>query len=644
MNPSPSDAETSRLTTPDAPPPFNNPAADTILRSSDGVDFCVYSVILTEASPFFKGMFSLPQPSGGAEAETGNNFKDDGRPVVDTAEDSKVLNSLLRLCYPITEPVLEDLHDVELVLEAANKYEMEQATARLTRILRTFVDSNPLRVWAIATRLRLEAEALYAAKKTLGLQLLDSFPPEMRDVSAGAYYRLLKYHREKGSADRVVTFSSPPIVENADGSTTDTIVTTRNFFDHSFADVVCRSSDGVDLPVHRIVLHMASPTLLGRVTEPSGRSSEGASAPAVLQLEERGSVLAALMKLCYPIDEQDVVYDNLHLLRALKDAAVRYEMRRVGNAIQKSWERITRREPLRAYLLVAKAKLWDYAREAARRSLRRGGLEDEYIPEMENVAAEVYHRLLKYREACRAAVAEQNAEVDIEAWWHAAVKEEVAPAQNDVSDQAGTAAHADLPGQAETSCPTDASAQAEEILQAEVNVENENEMHVEPDVQAEAEAQTEAGVQAEAEAGMQVEEQEPVLVEAPHQEAAQEGAEPENATSRPVEPEAGREEEDKCRCGKHGDVRPTRQKCLKCARQWISDKVQTALETVTEEPETWNELSRDVLVQSVEAGCWCSDCEQIARFFTRMDAYMYKTLREVVSAVKLEIDDETVAE
>ncbi|KAF8273062.1 hypothetical protein EI94DRAFT_1564704 [Lactarius quietus] len=43
-------------------PPFDDADADIILRSSDQVDFHVYRVLLSKSSPFFKSIFSLPQP------------------------------------------------------------------------------------------------------------------------------------------------------------------------------------------------------------------------------------------------------------------------------------------------------------------------------------------------------------------------------------------------------------------------------------------------------------------------------------------------------------------------------------------------------------------------------------------------------
>ncbi|EIW58580.1 uncharacterized protein TRAVEDRAFT_20544 [Trametes versicolor FP-101664 SS1] len=54
----------------DAPYPFNQPSAYIILRSSDAVDFRVHSLILTQASPFFAGMFELPQPPDDSNPST----------------------------------------------------------------------------------------------------------------------------------------------------------------------------------------------------------------------------------------------------------------------------------------------------------------------------------------------------------------------------------------------------------------------------------------------------------------------------------------------------------------------------------------------------------------------------------------------
>ncbi|KAJ7020665.1 hypothetical protein C8F04DRAFT_973983 [Mycena alexandri] len=56
--------------------PFHGPAGDVILRSSDGIDFHVYRIVLSLASPIFEHMFSSSQP----HSESGN------LPVVSMAE------------------------------------------------------------------------------------------------------------------------------------------------------------------------------------------------------------------------------------------------------------------------------------------------------------------------------------------------------------------------------------------------------------------------------------------------------------------------------------------------------------------------------------------------------------------------------
>jgi BTB/POZ domain len=74
------------------PPTFDVPDANIIIRSSDLVDFRVHKSVLAMASPFFKDLLSLPQPS---DSET---F--DGLPVVQLSEDSELLNSLVSILYP----------------------------------------------------------------------------------------------------------------------------------------------------------------------------------------------------------------------------------------------------------------------------------------------------------------------------------------------------------------------------------------------------------------------------------------------------------------------------------------------------------------------------------------------------------------
>ncbi|KAH9930351.1 uncharacterized protein B0H18DRAFT_994570 [Fomitopsis serialis] len=173
-------------TPPYASSPFDHPKADLILRSSDHVDFRVSKFILEVSSVFFANMFEASQAN--------DDESRDGCPVVQMQEDSETLDSLLRIIYPRKDPILDDLPKLHAVLAAALKYEMEEATNLTGAVLRSFIPKEPLRVWAIAVRNRLEEEARAAAT---------SFPPEMLDINAGAYHRLFRYHRLEAKASNL---------------------------------------------------------------------------------------------------------------------------------------------------------------------------------------------------------------------------------------------------------------------------------------------------------------------------------------------------------------------------------------------------------------------------------------------------------
>jgi hypothetical protein len=73
-----------------------------IIRSSDLVNFRVHKSVLATASPFFKDLLSLPQPSDSEIV--------DGLPVVQMSEDSELLNSLVSNLYPV-HTVLPDSYE-----------------------------------------------------------------------------------------------------------------------------------------------------------------------------------------------------------------------------------------------------------------------------------------------------------------------------------------------------------------------------------------------------------------------------------------------------------------------------------------------------------------------------------------------------
>jgi hypothetical protein len=176
--------------------PFDDADADFILRTSDGVDFRVYKLLLSLASSVFKDMFSLPAPSNGS------NDTVDGRPVVELTETSTTIHDLLMSCYPVAQtggpPTMTSISQVGNLLEAARKYDMPGIEKAAVQALMKpdFIKREPLRVYAIACRQKNEAVARQAAAQLLRHGLLqEEYSPELETVDGGSLYCVLQYHK-----------------------------------------------------------------------------------------------------------------------------------------------------------------------------------------------------------------------------------------------------------------------------------------------------------------------------------------------------------------------------------------------------------------------------------------------------------------
>ncbi|OCH93746.1 hypothetical protein OBBRIDRAFT_266819 [Obba rivulosa] len=222
---------------PYASPPFDDPDADVIIRTSDLIDFRVYKVILGMVSPVFKDMFPMPQPKN----DNHPTCHKDGVPVVTVTETAETMDNVLRIIHPMQEPRhLTTLEQVVPALEASDKYMMNQVQQALVKYLLSFAASAPLRVYAIACRLKLFGTAREAAKYTLQgpvYSLPSPMPRELDQLPTTAFfYALLQYHQRcsktatgtisswiqllKGeSLQQLVWFSSSHAKECAAGST-----------------------------------------------------------------------------------------------------------------------------------------------------------------------------------------------------------------------------------------------------------------------------------------------------------------------------------------------------------------------------------------------------------------------------------------
>ena len=184
-----------------APAPFDHAKADIILRSSDNVDFRVFKLFLSLASPFFETLFDIPQPA----EDVGDQEVKDGLAVVCVTENSKTLDALLRFCYPCTladDPKIEVLQDAADILEAARKYSLDviEKKARQAIANPKILEAESLRCFAIAHRGGLREETLLAAKYTLSQPLIPSWFQEIELLTAADLLSLLTYHRKCGDA------------------------------------------------------------------------------------------------------------------------------------------------------------------------------------------------------------------------------------------------------------------------------------------------------------------------------------------------------------------------------------------------------------------------------------------------------------
>ena len=181
--------------------PFDHPKADVILRSSDNVDFRVFRLFLSLASPVFEALFDIPQPT----KLSGDQEVRDGLAVIPVSEDSKTLDMLLRFCYPCTlaeDPSLDVLKDAMDVLDAAMKYSLDVIEKRARQAISSpkILEAAPLQCFAIAHRGHLREETLLAAKHTLTQPLIPSWFQEIELISASALLSLLTYHNRCGDA------------------------------------------------------------------------------------------------------------------------------------------------------------------------------------------------------------------------------------------------------------------------------------------------------------------------------------------------------------------------------------------------------------------------------------------------------------
>ncbi|KAF8998810.1 hypothetical protein BDQ17DRAFT_1283052, partial [Cyathus striatus] len=310
-------------------------------------------------------MFSLPQPPS----------SDTTKPVIVITESSKVLDPLLRFCYPVDYPKFPDNNYDTLALigdtlEAALKYQLTVATKILRGHLRIFSKDHPLHTYAIACRLH--------------------YIQEMSNISAGVYYRLIQFVRTGVHTSFCVPSKTECSASLSHPLPTDSTTVSKEF-DFPDSDITILSSDNVEFRIHQLILRLASPTMMENLST----NEEGKHR---LLLPEDSRTLSKIFSLYYPGTDVDDVDATLAL--SLLSAVRKYKMVKATKTVKILMTEKMHTDPLRMYLAFTRNECLEDAAIVARNALFQKPLQELYISEMEDISAEMYYQLLEYRHQC----------------------------------------------------------------------------------------------------------------------------------------------------------------------------------------------------------------------------------------------------
>jgi hypothetical protein len=168
--------------------------------------------VLAMASPVFKDLFSLHQPS---DSETV-----DGLPMVQLTEDAELLNSLLSMLYPVHAVIPKSYEQVLYLLAACQKYEMDQIQTFIRAEVNHGkfpipVGTEVFRAYAIASSKRLIPEMEDAARLTLDYPMTFETLGEGLRFFEGSALRDLAHFRKRCRDNLVTCFRSPSLCMNA---------------------------------------------------------------------------------------------------------------------------------------------------------------------------------------------------------------------------------------------------------------------------------------------------------------------------------------------------------------------------------------------------------------------------------------------
>ena len=186
--------------------PFDFDDADIVLRTPRSKGFRVHRNTLSVASPILRDLVAdAPEAS----------LDDDDRdlPEINVDDAPEDLDLMLRLIYPITPPPkFEDFQELTNAFDILQRYKVQGAQGLLRQILVSppFLDSDPVRVYALACRLGFKEEAEMAAPLAATTDFTARVRPEdLSKMSGVDYHRLVVISKERMKKSRSDIFSFP---------------------------------------------------------------------------------------------------------------------------------------------------------------------------------------------------------------------------------------------------------------------------------------------------------------------------------------------------------------------------------------------------------------------------------------------------
>ena len=165
--------------------------ADVVIRAAGKLDFRVHKCILSLVSPIFKDMFAIPQPP----TDTSGVL-----PHIDVQDPPEAWENILRTIYPMPNPAIDELDDLESLLLAARQYEMVFVIGIHKKGLENpkFIQEDPLRLYSIACAGGFGDEADYVAKRAEHSKVVGRpNVGNLKGLTLESYHRLVSFLVER---------------------------------------------------------------------------------------------------------------------------------------------------------------------------------------------------------------------------------------------------------------------------------------------------------------------------------------------------------------------------------------------------------------------------------------------------------------